>query len=63
EINKELTFSIISCDDKIIMSSAPLKFANMVNSLHIVLEISKDTLNQIIKQITEEDNNLSENKK
>ncbi|MEM0165037.1 MAG: hypothetical protein QXW30_04745 [Saccharolobus sp.] len=63
EINKELTFSIISCDDKIIMSSAPLKFANIVHSLHIVLEISKDTLNQIIKQITEEDNNLSENKK
>ncbi|MEM0305039.1 MAG: hypothetical protein QW685_08445 [Saccharolobus sp.] len=63
EINKELTFSIISCDDKIIMSSAPLKFANIAHSLHIVLEISKDTLNQIIKQITEEDNNLSENKK
>lgn len=51
ETNKELTFSVLSCDDRTIIFSAPFKLSTVTNSVHIVTEISKEFLNQVINSL------------
>ncbi|WP_338603939.1 hypothetical protein V6M85_05365 [Sulfolobus tengchongensis] len=52
EVDKQLSFSILSCDDKAILFSAPFRFSSLESSIHILTEISKDIVNQIVNLIT-----------
>ncbi|TRM80369.1 hypothetical protein DJ522_08620 [Sulfolobus sp. F3] len=42
QIDKKVSFSILSCDEKVILFSAPFVISDLVNSIHVVMEVSKD---------------------
>ncbi|QGA53382.1 hypothetical protein GFS03_01680 [Sulfolobus sp. E5-1-F] len=52
EIDKQVSFSIVSCDDKTILFSAPLKFSIEKPSVHAVMEISKQLADQLVNLIS-----------
>ncbi|AKA72485.1 hypothetical protein SULI_00150 [Saccharolobus solfataricus] len=51
EIDNQVSFSIVSCDDKTILFSAPLKFSMEKSSVHVVMEISKQLADQLVNLI------------
>ncbi len=42
QIDKKVSFSILSCDEKAILFSAPFVVSDLTNSIHIVMEVNKD---------------------